>query len=105
VQADADPRFPSGFQLSPNFPNPFNSTTEIRLFAPASGVNQTVVLDICDLSGRTVRLLHHGRLSPGEHTLFWDGTDDGGLPVSSGVYFCRLISTKAVSVRKLCCLR
>jgi minor extracellular serine protease Vpr len=104
VEADANPVHPSGFHLSPSFPNPFNSTTVIRLAVPETGGAQRVTLAVLDLKGRTVRLLHQGALSPGEHSFSWDGIDDRGGPVPGGVYVCRLSSADAVQVRKLCFL-
>jgi subtilisin family serine protease len=105
VEEEVKPLIPGGFRLSRNFPNPFNSDTAIRLTAPAGGQTQTVTLALCDVSGRTVRLLYRGTLSPGEHSFSWDGIDDRGRPVSSGVYLCKLISANTVSFQKLCCIR
>jgi subtilisin family serine protease len=105
VEEDVKPLIPDGFRLSRSFPNPFNSDTVIRITAPAGGQTQIVTLALYDVSGRTVRLLYRGTLSPGEHSFSWDGIDDRGRPVSSGVYLCKLISANAVSFQKLCCIR
>jgi flagellar hook assembly protein FlgD len=49
-----------------------------------------VELVLFDARGRRVRALVAGKYDPGEHTVTWDGTDDQGRPVASGVYFARL---------------
>lgn len=70
-------------------PNPFNPRTEIRfsLDAPAD-----VRLAVYDLRGRLVRDLVQGPRTAGDHTEVWDGRDDAGREVSSGVYLARLIA-------------
>lgn len=69
------------------WPNPFSATASIR-FALRDRTRTT--LWVCDLSGRRVRTLIDADLSPGEHRVAWDGRDDNGRLVASGVYFCRL---------------
>ncbi len=74
--------------LRGNYPNPFNPVTLIQYELPwASGVTLTVY----DLSGRVVRTLENGtRLPAGPHTTAWDGRDERGRDVASGVYLYRL---------------
>jgi len=75
---------PQGFSLSQNYPNPFNSGTAIPLqLAHSSDVTITVV----NIQGQTVNQLLSGHLSAGNHLLRWNGTNDSGNPVSSGMYF------------------
>ena len=85
----SDP-LPTGFSLFPNYPNPFNSETVIsyRLKRTAS-----VKLAVYDLTGRRVRLLFRGNELAGYHRVRWDGRDDSGVAVSSGVYVARLTTT------------
>ena len=75
------------FQLFPSHPNPFNQNTLIpfQLAAP-----EPVQIAIYNLAGQRVRQLLDGRLSTGKYTVSWNGSDDMGRPVASGVYLCRL---------------
>ncbi|MFQ5629467.1 MAG: fibronectin type III domain-containing protein, partial [bacterium] len=91
---------PGDFTLHPNYPNPFNPSTTItyEIAQPA-----TVLLTIFDPMGRKIRALFHGRQASGLHSIEWDGRDDSGSIVSSGVYFYRLqtIGTSAQQTRKM----
>lgn len=64
-------------------PNPFNPATALSFSLPLAG---QVQLDIIDLRGRRVRQLVSERLAAGEHAVTWQGSDDAGRPVASGVY-------------------
>lgn len=79
-------------------PNPFNPVTEIRCELPQAARAQLV---IHDLGGRVVRRLLDGERAAGPLVLRWDGCDDGGRAVPSGVYLARLTSAGHESVRKL----
>lgn len=86
---------PLPFSLSQNYPNPFNPTTTIccTIPAPALAGSQkggNVRLMIYDLLGQRVRTLVNGALEPGQHTMIWNGKDDLGRDVASGVYLCWL---------------
>jgi hypothetical protein len=74
--------------LHPNYPNPFNPTTTIQFdLAQTEAVN----LRIFDVTGRLVRnLVVNQNMSAGRHAEFWNGRDDLGRSVSSGVYFYKL---------------
>ena len=97
------PAIPERFLLSQNYPNPFNPVTTIAFSLPHVS---PVRLEIYDVSGRKVRTLAAGHYSAGSHTLQWDGTDDAGRPVPSGVYWCRLQAGKGfVQSRKMVLLR
>ena len=78
---------PTLTRLVGNVPNPFNPVTEIR-FELSNRV--PVSLEIYNVSGQRVRTLSSGSLPAGLHAVTWDGRDDGGTSVSSGVYFYRL---------------
>jgi hypothetical protein len=93
---------PGKFRLYPNFPNPFNPVTRFRfsLDGPAR-----VTLDVFDARGRRIRLLADGVSPRGMHETFWDGTDDAGNQVPSGVYFCRLRTESGTSLQKMLLLR
>jgi hypothetical protein len=83
-------------------PNPFNPTTTVRYEVAREG---PVTLRIYDVSGRLVRVLVEGRRDTRVHEVSWDGTDDSGRPVASGVYFLRLTAGSAVEVRKAVLLK
>jgi len=70
-----------------NYPNPFNPSTTIQYELPELS---TVVLSIYDIRGREVRTLLEGTKPPGSYEVQWNGVDNSGNPVSTGVYFCRL---------------
>ena len=99
---DHDPVRPHGFALHPSFPNPFNGNTRISyaLDHPAQ-----VSLAVFDALGRRVRVLTEGEVWPGEHVVTWDGTDDRGRELGSGVYFCRLQAGPHAESRKLLYLK
>jgi len=82
------PEVPGAFALYPNVPNPFNPSTTIRYDVPSEG--GAVTLRIYDVGGRLVRTLVEGPQTAGQKTVIWDGKDDGGRSVASGVYFSRL---------------
>jgi len=74
--------------LMDNYPNPFNPVTTIRFDVPSPGGR--VSLTVHDLSGRVVTRLVEREMPGGRHSAVWDGRDDGGRPVASGVYFYRI---------------
>ena len=76
--------------LHQNYPNPFNSTTMIS-FTTVESIAGTELV-IYNISGRIVKTLVNSVLPAGEHSVSWDGTDENGHPVGSGIYFCHLIS-------------
>jgi hypothetical protein len=97
--------YPSRFWLAPAVPNPFEGTTAIEYWIPDTGDRCSVSLMIYDASGRRVRKLVDGEVAPGIHTEIWDGRDDGGVPVSNGVYFCRMEAGRRTNSRKLIMIR
>ncbi len=78
---------PTVFELSQNFPNPFNPTTTINFSVPQNG---NVSLKIYDVLGRHVATLVDGSYSAGNYNLMWNATDVNGNLVSNGVYFYKL---------------
>ena len=74
-------------QLFPSYPNPFNQSTLIPFQLAASELAQ---ITIYNLAGQRVRQLLDDRLNAGKYTVSWNGLDDMGRPLASGVYLCRL---------------
>ncbi len=88
--------------LYQNFPNPFNPTTTISYYLPRP---EWVVLTIYDVAGRSVRRLVDENVTFGRTDVTWDGRNDNGTMVGSGVYFYRLEAGKKVITRKLTVLK
>jgi hypothetical protein len=100
TSAPAPARLPQRAYLAPNHPNPFNPSTLLRFELPAP--SQDARLAIVDVRGRWIRTLHRGPLGPGLHERVWDGRDDEGRYVVSGVYYALLeIDGRAAQTRKL----
>ncbi|MED5451673.1 MAG: PKD domain-containing protein [Candidatus Neomarinimicrobiota bacterium] len=82
---------PEAFKLYQNYPNPFNNQTTIRYDIPSLMVNIVPVeIYIYNTVGKLVRTIDEGDKSVGTHTVIWDGKNDDGDSVSSGVYFYQL---------------
>ena len=98
---------PHGFSLLQNYPNPFNGSTSIEFTIPehVDSANKIFMLAIYDLRGRMVRQLARGNPEPGKHHLSWNGQDNQGGIVASGVYIYRLIVGETVLSMKLICLQ
>jgi hypothetical protein len=92
----------SQFSLSQNIPNPFNPTTSIAFSLPERG---DISLKIYDVSGALVRTLAEGSFDPGPHDVQWNGRDNAGNSVSSGVYLYRLTTGKQSMTRKMVLLK
>lgn len=93
---------PRSFSLSQNYPNPFNPTTTIVMEIPdRPGEIQQVKLTIYDVRGRKVRTLVDSGCEPGRHRVMWDGKNDTGEPVPSGVYLYTLRSDVQTYTRKM----
>jgi hypothetical protein len=84
--------------LLQNQPNPFSPETRIEFDLPQSG---PVELKVYAVSGRLVRTLVEGRRAAGSHSVRWDGRDDAGRKVSSGVYFYNLSANGISESRKM----
>jgi hypothetical protein len=92
----------SSFCLSQNYPNPFNQSTKIEFTLSHSGF---VSLNIYDILGRKVRNLVTENLSSGYKSVLWDGKDDSGKEVSSGIYFYQLKIGDFSQAKKLVLLK
>ena len=94
--------YPGRFRLLPNYPNPFNSGTAVRFELPRSG---KVELTVFNLLGQPVRKLVDKVRETGVHQIFWDGRDERGNRLGSGVFFCRLAGDGQAQVRRMLLLR
>jgi hypothetical protein len=90
------------FHLARNTPNPFNPRTRISF---ELGETQRASLVVFDVRGRRVRTLLSKRLEAGPHWRDWDGTDDGGRRVASGVYLVRLSTRTACATQRMLLLQ
>ena len=94
---DTDHNIMDEYILNQNYPNPFNPSTEISYYLP---VCQNVSLVVYDIKGRYIKTLVNGKNDAGKHYAFWDGSDESGNIVSSGVYLYRLQTEKFVKTGK-----
>jgi len=74
---------PDEYALHTAYPNPFNPSTSIRFDLPERSM---VYMIIYDVLGREIMTLIHNTIEPGLHEIRWDGKDDNGNPVSTGMY-------------------
>lgn len=97
---------PKVFALAQNAPNPFNPSTTINYQIPEdAGAGVRFNLNVYDIRGRLVKNLADGIKGPGSYSAYWDGTNNNGQPVASGVYFYRFTSDKFNSTRKMILLK
>jgi subtilisin family serine protease len=97
---------PQSFGLHQNFPNPFNASTTIRYeTTTGSSPEQRVSLRIYNILGQRVTSLVAGPHAGGSHVVQWDGTNDHGEKVGSGIYFYRLEAGELVQTRKMAFLK
>lgn len=93
---------PDKFRLEQNYPNPFNLNTEINFTVASDGF---VTLEIYDILGKKVKTLISDRLNPGYFSARWDGVDETGQVVSSGLYFYTLESEGIKLSKKMLLLK
>lgn len=93
---------PSEIELEQNYPNPFNPSTHISFKIPQKS---KVFLEIFDIFGKQITTLVNEELDAGKHTVEWNGRDDFGNFVASGVYFYRISAGKTSITKKMILLR
>jgi hypothetical protein len=91
---------PKALSLSQNYPNPFNPSTTISFSIPEHG-GGIVTLRISDVRGRQIKTLVEREFHPGHYTVHWDGRNDGGEPMPSGLYLYSLRVGELSVTRKL----
>jgi hypothetical protein len=99
VSSEAKIVLPTDYQLSANYPNPFNPSTQFDFTLP---IDKVISVRVYDVAGRLVRtLIDNRRMSTGTHTAFWDGRTDAGVEAASGTYIYALEYGNFRQARKL----
>ena len=90
------------FVLYQSYPNPFNSSCQIRY-----GLDRSSFVDVMifSIDGKFVKHIVNEMQSPGIHSVSWDGTGEGGVPVASGIYIYRIITRSGILTRRLLFLK
>jgi flagellar hook assembly protein FlgD len=89
---------PNHVSISQNFPNPFNPETQFSYTLNESG---TISLGIYDIMGKLIYTVYDGFQRAGNHNVLWSGLDQNKRPVSSGVYFYRLVTQSNTISKKM----
>lgn len=100
--AEETPPLPTEFTLYANRPNPFNPTTVIRYDLPEDGPVSVIIYNVL---GEGVRTLFSGSQRMGRHSITWDGRDELGKAVESGIYFCQVQSGSQRQIVKMTLLK
>jgi len=93
---------PTEYSLLQNSPNPFNPSTKIQFELPKAGFAR---LSVYNVLGQTVRTLYEEKLLAGKHTVIFDGKDDNGSEIASGIYFYRLEAGDFTQSKKMILLK
>ena len=97
--AEEASKLPTTFELSQNYPNPFNPSTKIKYALPK---NADVKIVVYNAYGQRVRtLVDQAKQNAGYHEIVWNGTNDAGHPVATGVYFYKLTTKDYVRTLKM----
>ena len=93
---------PLNIELLQNYPNPFNATTEIKY---ALAVDNDVTIEVYNVIGQKVVTLVDEKQTAGYHSLIWDGTNESGQVVSSGMYLYKMVINEDTFVKKMVMLK
>lgn len=99
---EANGELPTTYDLLQNYPNPFNPQTTIKYSIPKTG---NIKLQIFNINGQLVRTLIDNQLAAGFYRLSWDGRDENGVRVPSGVLFYRLLADGYIAQKKMILLK
>lgn len=102
VAIDDETLVPNSFELFSPYPNPFNPKTVIGYQLPEHG---DVTMQVFDIKGRLIKTLIDGFVEPGFHEIEWNATDNNGIPVSTGVYFCKITIGHSSQTKKVLFLK
>jgi hypothetical protein len=90
---DIKTSIPQTWQLYQNYPNPFNPSTRIQFDVPEeAGRVPRIAIQIFNILGQKVKTIERGNYDAGRYTVEWNGTNEGGTRVASGVYFYRILA-------------
>jgi hypothetical protein len=95
---EAEPPLPTHYNLAQNFPNPFNPSTTVAYSLKDAG---RVTINIFNVLGQNVKTLVDEYQAAGEYTAIWDGHDDDGNSVGTGVYFYRIKAGDFSDIKKM----
>jgi len=102
VDDDGTTLLPEKFDVAQNYPNPFNPSTTIAYSLPERAEVEIVIFNI---PGQKVATLDEGMQSAGNHSVIWNGFDNSGSAVATGVYFYRVRAGDNVSTKKMLLLK
>ncbi|MGD1046046.1 MAG: FlgD immunoglobulin-like domain containing protein [Bacteroidota bacterium] len=106
MQEDIRNSIPRDWMLYQNYPNPFNPTTTIEFDVPeVAGKIPRVAVQIFNILGQKIKTLEHGIHDTGRDKVIWNGTNENGVRVASGVYFYRLLAGEYASTKKMVMLK
>ncbi|MFZ4620524.1 MAG: T9SS type A sorting domain-containing protein [Bacteroidota bacterium] len=95
-------KYPTTYSLEQNYPNPFNGLTTIQYEIPDQKTTETkIAIQIFNVLGQKVKTLINTPHDPGQYRVTWNGTDESGSQVSSGIYFYRLITKNHLTTKKM----
>ena len=93
---------PEGYLLVQNYPNPFNAETRIQFYIPR---DEHVRLNVFNALGVKVRRIREQKETAGSVLINWDGSDDTGAPLPTGIYYLQLRAGRYEAVRKMVLVR
>ena len=95
-------KLPNSFALLQNYPNPFNPSTTIKYSLPE---NKNIKITVYDINGNEIKTLVSGSIEAGEHSVTWNGKNNFGTQVASGIYFYSLVADGFIQTKKLVLLK
>jgi hypothetical protein len=106
MQKDIRNSIPRDWMLYQNYPNPFNPTTTIEFDVPeVAGRIPRAAIQIFNILGQHIRTIERGIHDAGRYSVRWDGANENGVRVASGVYFYRLLAGEYASTKKMVMLK
>jgi hypothetical protein len=90
--------------LYANYPNPFNTATNIPFEIGGNELQQTIIT-VYNIIGQIIKTVLDQKMTPGVHQIIWDGTDNQGRPVSSGLYLFEMRTQNVIMMGKMFLLK
>ncbi|MCH7724747.1 MAG: T9SS type A sorting domain-containing protein, partial [Bacteroidetes bacterium] len=97
-----DATIPTEFSVTQNYPNPFNPSTTIKYSIPQQSI---VTIKVYDILGTEVKTLVNGERTPGIYSVQWNGDNNYGSKVATGIYIYRVVAGNFVQVKKMILLK